>query len=109
MNTINLSHNECRNRVCIVCYKKGKRPISDAENVTIQKHILVNYDKDNIELPNAVCLCCSIVLSNKIKDESTALPTIPNYDPELPKLTRGTIDNKCTCRICKVIHFSTIF
>jgi len=45
--------------------QKGERPISDAENVTIQKHILVNYDRDNIELPNAVCL--SLLLNSAIK------------------------------------------
>ena len=56
MNTIDLSHNECHN---------------NAEILTIQQHILVNYDRNNIELLNAVCLACSIVLSKKRKDEYT--------------------------------------
>ena len=92
-NTIDLSRNECH---------------KNAEILTIQQHILVNYDRNKIELQNVV-LACSIVLSKKRKDESTALPTIPNYDPELPKRTRSTIDNTCTYRICKLKHFSTLF
>lgn len=58
------------------------------------------YSSSDSDFPNGVCTCCSIVLSNKRKDPTTALPIIESYNPE--RKTSLRLINTCSCKICSV-------
>ena len=101
-------HTECRTKVCVVCYKKGKRNISSSELSFIQSHLIEGYTTHNLDFPCALCDHCHAVLNERINNDCGNFSTtqIASYDPERPLLLRNTMS--CDCKICKVAK-STIF
>ena len=50
------NHDECRHRVCVLCYGKGKRPLSDRE---IKKDsVIEGYEIDDLNFPDRLCEQC---------------------------------------------------
>ena len=49
------SHMWCRKLVCVVCYKKGNRDISENEQLWIQDNLIDGYDANDANFPAAVC------------------------------------------------------
>ena len=68
-----VEHEKC-SLVCVVCYKKASRPLSASEIQSIQEFLIDGYSSSDPDFPNGVCTGCSIVLSKKCKDPTTALP-----------------------------------
>ena len=50
-----LGHNECRKRVCVCCYRKADRPLSERDNACIQLHLIQGYNVANPDFPNIIC------------------------------------------------------
>ena len=77
-------HTECRTKVCVVCYKKGKRNISSSELSFIQSHLIEGYTSDNLDFPCALCDHCHAVLNERINNDCAIFSTtqIASYDPE---------------------------
>ena len=59
-------HNECRGRVCVLCYHKGDRPISEREIKCIDQYLIEGYTSDNPEFPNALCTGCTSIYWKKL-------------------------------------------
>ena len=95
-------HTECRTKVCVVCYKKGKRNIS-SELSFIQSHLIEGYTTDNLDFPCALCDHCHAVLNERINNDCAIFSTsqIASYDPGRPLLLRNALMS-CDCKICKV-------
>ena len=47
LSTFDASHEECRHRVCIVCYGKGSRTLSETEIQTKQGFLIDGFDIEN--------------------------------------------------------------
>ena len=74
LSTFDASHEECRHRVCIVCYGKGSRTFSETEIETIQDFLIDGFDTENSNSPCAACVKCHIMLLKKHKDPDLLMP-----------------------------------
>ena len=94
-------HDRCRKRVCVLCFKKGNRPISESELNFIQSNIIERYDVTNLNFPCVLCDACHILISKTSSNEvNVKLPEVESYDPLRPKILRDS--EKCDCRICNI-------
>ena len=59
----------CRKRVCVLCFKKGNRPISESELNFIQSNIIERYDVTNLNFPCVLCDACHILISKTSSNE----------------------------------------
>ena len=86
--SFNLGHEEYRGRVCVVCYRKASRSLSQAEVGDIQKYLTEGYNVNEPDFPNGICTGCSLSLSKKRNDEDYILViNVDDYDPKrLPGL-----------------------
>ena len=101
LSTFDASHEECRHRVCIVCYGKGSRTLSETEIQTIQDFLIDGFDIENSNFPCAACVKCHIMLLKKHKDPDFLMPIRDiDYEPRRPTALRSI--QQCTCRICNV-------
>ena len=100
LSTFDASHEECRQRVCIVCYGKGSRTLSETEIQTIQYFLIDGSDIENSNFPCAAYVKCHIMLLKKYKDPDFLMP-IRGIDYE-PRPTALWSIQQCTCRICNV-------
>lgn len=107
--TLDESHEKCRNRVCVVCYKKAAtnkstaRSLSAIEIATIQDYIIDGYEVTNSDFPCGVCVDCHLLLTKKHKDPEFQLPSREiNYEPNRPTSLRSI--QVCTCCICEIAY-----
>ena len=65
------THNQCRARVCIICFevKKNSRLITDNSEwiEKFKENIGVNFDITNPRLPNGLCTSCRLKYFTKTK------------------------------------------
>ena len=82
MPTPTLTHNQCRARVCIICFevKKNSRLITDNSEwiEKFKENIGVNFDITNPRLPNGLCNSCRLKYFSKTKAKETSFK-IPDY------------------------------
>ena len=89
--------------VCIICYKKGKKSLTDAQTKYIASNLIKGFELGNPYFPSAICVNCNILVNGKINGKDVALPAV-EYDPgNVEPLLRGI---KCECKICKVAKSS---
>ena len=60
-----LEHERCRSKVCVVCYRKVNRTLSEIQ--TVQEFLIDGYNISHPDFPNGICTGCSIILSKKRK------------------------------------------
>ena len=94
-------HEKCCKKVCILCYKRGNRSISQKEMEHIQDNIIHELKRDNLDFPSAICKGCHLLLNKRLNGFAITLPHVESYDPERPLLLRDTPE--CNCKICKVL------
>ena len=98
--SFDLEHERCRSKVCVVCYRKANRTLSELEIQTVQEFLIDGYNISHPDFPNGICTGCSIILSKKRKDVDLQIKVLENYDPER-KTGLRSVDN-CQCKICRV-------
>ena len=64
-----LDHERCRSKVCIVCYEKATRTVSDLEVETVQIFVIDGYNPSHPDFPHGICTGCSILLSKNEKTQ----------------------------------------
>ena len=74
------SHASHRMKVIVLCYKKGRRPISDTEENIIRENLIRGYNKNDDNFPGALCDGCHLNISAKKKPLNLNMPE--NYDPQ---------------------------
>ena len=90
-----------RQKVCIVCYRKGSRTLSDDEIKSVQYYVIEGYDVNNPDFPSAICSTCNNALCRKRECEDYDLQvTVVDYDHQRPQNLRSA--SSCACRICTV-------
>ena len=95
-----IENEKCRSLVCVVCYQKASRSLSQLEIKNVQDYLIDGYSSSNPDFLNGICTGCSIALSKKRKDPTIALPIVENYDPERKTGMRSLYS--CTCKVCSV-------
>lgn len=106
MEKIKMDHNQCRAKVCAVCYNesgfKATRLISDRDQTALQQFVISNFDRDNDSFPSGLCSSCQKILHEWIsgKENPRKLPVTSDYNPNIPHATRGNDGSECSCRMC---------
>ena len=112
-----LSHDECRPRVCAVCYdEKGRksetgRLINNTLQKSIRDLVNINFNLTDPSLPSGLCTTCRIRLTQHSNWKSSghsamsppkALDIAKSYENPLIVATRSS--QHCTCRICTYVR-----
>ena len=97
---LDLGHEVCRKKVCILCYRKGSNNIGPSDIETIKAHVIDGYDVTNSNFPAGMCNGCQLLLSKKRNNQDIILPLVDDYNPNRPTNLRSVLT--CTCRICTV-------
>ena len=93
-----LDHNECREKVCVICIRKASRILSETEAEFIQNHLRENYKLNDPDFPCGLCAGCRIKLYAKMKDTSLTIP-VESFIPDRSIQLRSA---ECQCLICVV-------
>ena len=91
-----LQHEECRDRVCVCCYRKASRSLSTAEVVDIQNYLIEGYDINHADFPKGICTGCSIALAKKRNEPDYNPVKGEDYDP---KRVRGLRSSSVCCDV----------
>ena len=68
------NHNDCCSLLCLICMKKPKTvKINQGLLEIVRKHVLNNYDTNDSQMPNSMCVSCRILITNLDKGESVIL------------------------------------
>ena len=100
----NEKHEKCRKKVCIICYHKGDRNISQKEFDYIKLNVIYGLSSNNSDFPSGLCNGCQLLLNKQINGHDISLPKVESYDPGRPLILRDTLE--CTCKICTVANTS---
>ena len=92
-----LRHDRCCSKVCVVCYEKASRILSDLEIETVDKFLIDGQKSTHPDFP---CGIFSIALPKKRKDVNFEIPVLESYDLER-KVGLHSV-GACLCRICTV-------
>ena len=106
------THNENRQLVCLICFKKGSRMlrITDKELGRIRKYFMEDFDPMNEKLPNGTCSRCRLLLYRIENGKPCVIDKGVDYSMlRFPAMTRfrgmgrvlGQITN-CPCSICVI-------
>ena len=97
---LDVDHERCRMKVCVLCYRKGCRNLSDTDIAAIREFVIEGYDVNNSDFPASICNGCYLLLSKKRRGHDIDLPSFVDYDPQRPRDLRSEM--KCSCKICNV-------
>ena len=106
-------HIRCRTKVCVICYRKGERSLSDRELKWIQSNLIQEYNKEDVDFPIAICGGCHYLLSKIMSGDEVDLPVVDNSHPGRSYMLRSRTNSMCECKICtiaksNVVHNSTM-
>ena len=98
-------HTECRKVICCICRKKANRQLGDMSKAFIQKYLCSKYFDIEDNLPNGLCIKCSIKMSKYMKEESPvgakALYDMKEFAKVISARAPITRTNPfCICAIC---------
>jgi hypothetical protein len=101
------NHDANRRILCLLCMRKGDRPINSAQATLVQQHVMPDYDScRRTILPGSLCASCRIKLQSQASATPQALPPPLPYQQiveELQKLRPLTRENPvCHCWMCQV-------
>ena len=71
-----LGHDRCRSKVCVVCYEKPSRMLSDLETETVDKFLIDGCKSTHPDFPCGICTGSSIALPKKRKDVEFEILTL---------------------------------
>ena len=104
-----LQHEECRDRVCVCCYRKASRSLSTAEVVDIQNYLIEDYDINHPDFPKGVCTGCSIALAKKRNDSDYNLVKVKDYDSKRVRgLRSSSVCNVEFARLQKCVDWNIV-
>ena len=102
------THEENRNRVCIVCFEKAKYDVTNVIVERIKKYFIENYSLDDSVLPKGICSKCrnDLLEISQGKKDITVLPDTHDFSSLFPfvRLTATRQDPfpVCHCQMCDV-------
>ena len=102
MNTVlvDSSHNKNRKKVCVVCYRKGKRPLSERDVEAIKEYCITDYNINDQTFPAALCNGCYLLLNKKRNGQRVIIPKV---EKEVTiTTTRSCYAKPCLCAICVI-------
>jgi hypothetical protein len=100
------THEENRQKVCAVCFKKSARPLNDKQKWFILNNLYARFKEQEHILPSGICNGCRMILSSREGAKPRPLPLRYNYEglvqdlSNMPPLTRT--HPSCTCEVCRV-------
>ena len=97
-----LTHEQCRLKVCAVCYcksgQKATKVVTETQETLIQKLVFSGYSRKDTKFPSGLCLTCLFGLLDHKKGQSLQnkkseprlllLPDPDTYETELKRVTR---------------------
>ena len=115
MPTFCKTHEDNRGKVCIICFGKGVRPLTDNQKSLVQKHVFTGFEQHEGLLPKSICNNCRTILGALEGPKPRSLPPKYNYEKlikdllNVPPVIRSrseepsrSEDTNCSCEICRV-------
>ena len=100
------SHNECRSKVCAVCYLKSDKDLEAYQGKLIKNHIDQRFDINILGLPSGLCIYCHLRLLKK-KISFTRSPVQSEFaDASFNYGTSHESKVSCSCKVCEVANSS---
>ena len=108
------SHEQCRGRVCLLCFAKGKKENNTFRKVTpalwskIELHVLQGLDREDTRLPSALCPTCVRSLNefDQPPEKKRSRREIPLGDHSLLNQvtthSAAAPDALCHCFVCRI-------
>ena len=102
------SHSEWQQSLCLLCFKKAERQLSERQRYNIDKHILSGLGSPDDRLPTGICTPCRLKVSQAEEEPHKNLShNLFNYSCIIPPLTIETRqppepNRQCTCTMCKI-------
>ena len=98
------SHEENRQSVCSVCFRKGSRKVSPTDEKLIRYFVVENFDASDPHFASALCGGCYLVLHAYMNGYFSRPLKIclEGYAVQIPKKLRHQSESECECRICKI-------
>lgn len=97
------SHEENRNRICLLCFGKTKKmyPVKGMVKDLLENHLV--YDENDERLPCVVCTTCYNNLY-QVKNGEEQIARLPNFADLkiLQRSTRSNVNVTCQCHICEL-------
>ena len=53
-----LSHDQCREKVCVVCIRKGYKTLTEDAARLVRIHVRENYNLEDPDYPCGICVTC---------------------------------------------------
>ena len=117
---VKLTHQDCRSKVCAVCYgrsgRKATQNVTDYLEEGIQSFVFAEFDKRDERFPSGVCTTCRMTLIEHIKGKSLRddrdeqrtllLPDPDQYEAQIIRVTRSSSQQGCECRICSLARLN---
>ena len=118
--TAKLSHDQCRFKVCAVCYcrsgMKATKKVSDSQEIVIKDLVFSGYDKSETRFPAGLCLTCFFVVNDNMDGVNKSTKSGPPrkfiqvspevYENKVQTFTRSNLSVNCQCSICLVARLN---
>ena len=114
-----LSHEDCRSKVCALCYgRSGSKATQSVTNYLeqgLQSFVFAEYRKEDERFPSGLCTSCRLSLTEQMKGSSLQqrvtsrkllLPDTECYEVQLGIVTRAKSEQPCNCRICSLARLN---
>ena len=94
-----MDHEQCRQKVCVVCSKKASRTLSKADILAVKVHVDAQFTGETPDYPNGICTNCQIALNKKTDGHDVKLAI--NQEYKQFRFLRSSAED-CKCRICDI-------
>ena len=92
-----LTHDQCRAKVCCLCWRKSDRLMKPSEVSSVRVHAIFDYDATDTSFPTGLCGSCRITLLTHNRTD-LKISTIH----KISKRVSPRSISPCGCLICKV-------
>ena len=92
-----LTHDQCRAKVCCLCWRKSAKPMKPSQVVLVQVRAILDYDATDPTFPTGLCGSCRIALLTH-NGKNLKISTIHR----ISRRNSSRSKSLCVCLICKV-------
>jgi hypothetical protein len=100
------THDENRCRVCVICFRKCDRLLTDKHKLYIIHNVFAKFKEEEHTLPTGICSSCRVKIISTEGTNPQIMPPRQNYEQivsdlhNIPPATRSS--PVCMCKICRI-------
>lgn len=97
------THNEARQKICIVCMEKKKELRKLTAEIIVILKTNSKYSEDDFRLPQVICNWCKFKITKASKDGEFE-DIMQRYSDFTLRPTRSLLNKKCYCKLCDLVR-----